>query len=88
METQRALIWMKGQRHAQLAAIGAADCEHELGEMQDRAVELVLERCRLGDMRDAIDAEILEQKNAVDEECQGRVLVVMRHHQPPSLVWS
>ena len=48
------------------AAIEAVNCE--LRELQDRTVELVLERRRLESMRDAIDAEIMQHQDAVNED--------------------
>ena len=48
------------------AAMEAVNCE--LRELQDRTVELVLERRRLESMRDAIDAEIMQQQDAENEE--------------------
>ena len=59
---------LDGGAAACAAAIEAVNCE--LRELQDRTVELVLERRRLEDMWDEIDAQNMEQQNAANEECQ------------------
>jgi hypothetical protein len=57
---------LDGGAAACAAAIDAVN--EELRKLQDRTVELVLERRRLEDIRDAIDAEIAEQQDAVNED--------------------
>jgi len=59
---------LDGGAAACAAAIEAVNCE--LRELQDRTVELVLERRRLEGMWDEIDAQNMEQQNAVNEEYQ------------------
>jgi hypothetical protein len=57
---------LDGGAAACAAAIDAVN--EELRKLQDRTVELVLERRRLEDIRDAIDAKIAEQQDAVNED--------------------
>jgi hypothetical protein len=57
---------LDGGTAACAAAIDAVN--EELRKLQDRTVELVLERRKLEDIRDAIDAKIAEQQDAVNED--------------------